>query len=316
MLNNDTEVTPGWLDELIDTLRREPGAGLVGARLVYPDGRLQEAGGMIFHDGSGWNYGRGERADRPEYNYLREADYCSGACIALKTELFRELGGFDERYAPAYYEDTDLAFRVREAGLKVLVQPASTVIHHEGATSGTDLSSGMKQYQRINQEKFVERWRDVLDQQPEDVADKQDHRALRAASMHRVKGRVLLVGSIAEQAGQDSPVKLAGLAECCKTLGYGVTMIDPESGDSGKPAADLRKAGIEVLNDSSDSSLSDFLRENGPSFRHVFISGQGVDGVTLNLLKRHCEASRIVFDVEGQYPDDCAGLAEYLQSAG
>ncbi len=166
LLNNDTQVLEGWLDELIDTFEREPRAGLVGARLVYPDGSLQESGGIVFNDGSGWNYGRGKQAENPEFLYLRETDYCSGACIALKTKYFHQIGGFDERYAPAYYEDTDLAFRVRESGLKVLIQPLSAVIHHEGITSGTDTSSGAKKYQLINQKKFVERWQTELKSQP------------------------------------------------------------------------------------------------------------------------------------------------------
>jgi GT2 family glycosyltransferase len=85
----------GWLDELIDTFANEPLAGLVGARLIYPDGSLQESGGIIFNDGSGWNYGREQQAENPEYLYLREADYCSGACIALKTKYFLELGAFE-----------------------------------------------------------------------------------------------------------------------------------------------------------------------------------------------------------------------------
>ncbi len=182
LLNNDTEVTDGWLDELIHTFALEPKAGLVGSRLVYPDGKLQEAGGMIFNDASGWNYGRGDDPESPEYKYLREADYCSGACIMLKTSLFHELGALDERYSPAYYEDTDLAFRVREAGYKVMVQPCSTVIHFEGATSGTDTSSGTKRYQLINQEKFLERWRSELERQPQPVPDPHYKPDIRKAS--------------------------------------------------------------------------------------------------------------------------------------
>ncbi len=92
LLNNDTQVLDGWLDELIDTFEREPRAGLVGSRLVYPDGSLQESGGIVFNDGSGWNYGRGQQAKNPEYLFLREADYCSGACIALKTKYFHATG--------------------------------------------------------------------------------------------------------------------------------------------------------------------------------------------------------------------------------
>ena len=157
-LNNDTEVTPGWLRALRETFDFEPEAGLVGSKLIFPDGRLQEAGGIIWRDGSGWNRGKGQDPAQPEFNYLRETDYCSAACMMMPTALFRTLGGFDSKYAPCYYEDTDLAFRVRRHGLKVLYQPTSEVIHYEGATGGTDLSSGAKRYQEVNRETFVKAW--------------------------------------------------------------------------------------------------------------------------------------------------------------
>src|SRR5690606_29834574 len=143
-LNNDTVPQPGWLDALLETFSDHPGAGLVGAQLLYPDGRLQEAGGVVFDDGSGWNYGRNQSPADPRYAYLREVDYASGAAIAIPRTLFEQVGRFDTRYAPAYYEDTDLAFAVRAAGRRVLYQPAARVVHDEGGTAGTDLSSGAK----------------------------------------------------------------------------------------------------------------------------------------------------------------------------
>ncbi|HEY7549252.1 MAG TPA: glycosyltransferase, partial [Hyphomicrobiaceae bacterium] len=91
-------------------------------------------------------------------------DYCSGACIMIAASLFRELGGFDARYAPAYYEDTDLAFRVRQTGRKVLYQPKAVVVHHEGVSNGTDTGRGIKAYQVTNQAKFLERWRKELEE--------------------------------------------------------------------------------------------------------------------------------------------------------
>src|SRR5690606_772820 len=135
-LNNDTTVTAGWLDALVDVFLMYPHAGVVGSRLVYPDGRLQEAGGIVWSDASAWNFGRYDDPSRPLYNYVHEADYISGAAILVDAEVFRTLGGFDEHYLPAYCEDTDLAFRARAIGRPVFLQPESVVIHHEGVSHG------------------------------------------------------------------------------------------------------------------------------------------------------------------------------------
>src|SRR6185312_17110384 len=96
----------------------------------------------------------------------RDVDYVSGASLMIPAALFNELNGFDSRYAPAYYEDTDLAFAVRAAGKRVIYQPESVVVHFEGISSGTDLQAGVKQYQLINKEKFAEKWTEALEHQP------------------------------------------------------------------------------------------------------------------------------------------------------
>ncbi len=166
-LNNDTEVQPLWLDHLMTTFNYHPDAGAVGSMLVYPDGKLQEAGGIIFQDASGWNYGRNAEPIDSRYNFVREVDYCSGAALMVRRSLFIKLNGFDERFAPAYYEDTDLCFGIRKLGYKVFYNPFSKIIHHEGVTAGTDLNLGFKRYQNINAEKFRLKWKEELKlQQP------------------------------------------------------------------------------------------------------------------------------------------------------
>lgn len=164
-LNNDTQVRPGWLREMVAVLDADPQVGLTGSKLIYPDGMLQEAGGIIFSDASGCNYGRRADPTLPYFNISRPVDYCSGASLMIRADLWRQLGGFDERYAPAYYEDTDLCFAARAAGYHVWYCHASEVIHHEGITAGTDLNSGFKAYQNINREKFIDKWREVLESQ-------------------------------------------------------------------------------------------------------------------------------------------------------
>ncbi len=166
-LNNDTLPLPGWLPPLLRVLRDKPDAGAVGGKLVYPDGSLQEAGGVLFSDGSACNFGKHDKAASAGlYSFLREVDYCSGALLATRRALFMEAGGFDTRYEPAYYEDTDYCFGLRQKGHHVYYQPESVIVHFEGASSGTDVNVGVKSYQAVNRTKFVDKWSEELKQQP------------------------------------------------------------------------------------------------------------------------------------------------------
>lgn len=166
-LNNDTILLPGWLPPLLRTFAAHADAGVVGGKLLYPDGRVQEAGGVVFADGSAAKFGAFDPAlSSPLYEFLRDVDYCSGALLATPREVFEELGGFDPEYGPGYYEDTDYCFRVRASGRRVLYQPASTIVHLEGATAGSDVSIGMKQHQVLNHRRFVERWAEALAVRP------------------------------------------------------------------------------------------------------------------------------------------------------
>jgi len=159
-LNNDTQVLPGWLDRLVEVFTTHPDTGIVGAKLIYPSGHLQEAGAALRRDGTVDLIGLNDDPAKPQYNIMREVDHCSGACLLIETALFRDLGGFDEIYAPAYFEDCDLSLRVRERGRKIIYQPAAEAIHHLSVTTNRD-GQKLRQIEH-NKRIYLERWGTAL----------------------------------------------------------------------------------------------------------------------------------------------------------
>jgi glycosyltransferase involved in cell wall biosynthesis len=162
-LNNDTFVLPDWLNPLIETVETDDSIGAVGSMFLYPDGRVQEAGAIVWKDGTSYHYGWGAAPDDRRFNFARDVDYCSAASLLIRTELFAKLGGFDRRFAPAYYEDVDICFGVRSLGKRVVYQPASRLIHYESITAGRDTQVGIKHFQIVNRERFASKWREVLE---------------------------------------------------------------------------------------------------------------------------------------------------------
>jgi GT2 family glycosyltransferase/glycosyltransferase involved in cell wall biosynthesis/2-polyprenyl-3-methyl-5-hydroxy-6-metoxy-1,4-benzoquinol methylase len=241
-LNNDAEVTAGWLEAMLRPLDDKK-VGIVGAKLVYPDGQLQEAGNIIWQDGMGWNYGRGGEPDLPQYSYLREVDYCSGACLLVRKDLWKELGGFDNRYAPAYYEDSDLCFAARQKGYKVIYQPEARVIHWEGISAGRDVDKGYKKYQQINRGKFIEKWQAVLGKDhfkgPDD---------LYLARERGFEKRVLILDHIVPTFDMDSgSLRMFNLIKIFMELGYKVIFWPKNRVYHERYTRELQRIGVEVF---------------------------------------------------------------------
>ena len=163
ILNNDAQVTPGWLTALVAAFESSQNVGAVGPKFVYPNGRLQEAGASLNPDGTSKMIGLFDDPDLPRFNYRREVDYCSGACLMVETTRFHEMGGFAEAFAPAYSEDSELCLRLRQAGLKILYEPASTVVHHLSKTTAAIDESFKMRAAAVNQQKLVTRWQETID---------------------------------------------------------------------------------------------------------------------------------------------------------
>ena len=133
LLNNDTKVTHGdWLVRMVEVAEEIPNVGIVGCKLLYPDGRIQHAGGAISIMGT-FHYGQG-KLDNGTYDEIKQVDYVTGAAFMIKKEVVQKIGLLDEKFSPAFYEETDYCIRARIAGYKTIYNPRTTIIHYQGVT--------------------------------------------------------------------------------------------------------------------------------------------------------------------------------------
>lgn len=294
-LNNDTKVTKGWLSSLVELIESDPTIGMVGSKLVYPDGRLQEAGGIIWSDGSGWNYGRMDDPDKSEYNYVKDVDYISGASIMLSAALWKQIGGFDKRYAPAYCEDADLAFEVRKAGYRVVYQPRSKVIHFEGVSNGTDVGgTGLKRYQVENFKKLKEKWAEEFKNQ---YVNDGNPNPFRARERSRGKKIILVVDHYVPTFDKDAGSKATFLyLKMFLKKGYVVKFLGDNFQHEEPYTSTLQQLGIEVLyGDAYATGIWDWLKKNGDEISFAYLNRPHIATKYVDFIKDYTKIKVIYF---------------------
>ncbi len=260
-LNNDAELMPGALAQLVETARRSPRIGAVGGKLVYPDGRLQEAGAIVWSDGSCDAYGRGGDPAAPEHDFERAVDFCSGALLLTRRAIFERLAGFDERYRPAYYEDADYGVRLWQRGYSVVYQPRAVAIHRE---FGSATSSGAAiEMQRERRSIFVAQHADWLSQQCA-----RDEGTMAARSHPHRQPSVIWVDDAAPAArlGAGFP-RAAAMIRALADLGYLVTVY--ATGERG--ALTAGPSAIEIVG-GGPAGLPAFFRSRAGRASMVIVS--------------------------------------------
>ncbi len=298
-LNNDTNVQADWLSSMIEVIDKDEMVGLIGSKLIYKDGRLQEAGGIIWDDASGWNFGRLDDVDKADYNYLKEVDYVSGASMMIRSELWSEIGGFDERYVPAYYEDADLAFEVRKRGYKVIFQPKSKVVHFEGISHGTDEDSGIKKHQKENRTKFLEKWKEELSQNHFPNAD----HVFWASDRTKGKKTIVVVDHYVPHYDKDAGSKCTfAYIKLFMKMGLKVIFI----GDNfypHQPYTDtLQQMGVFVLyGNYYFNHIQKWIKDNGQYFDYVYLNRPHISVKYIDQFKAHSKAKIIYFGHDLHY---------------
>ena len=299
LLNNDAFIEPGALGAALQTLRDEVDAGAVGGRIETLDGRLQEAGNIIWRDGSCAGYGRGGNPDDGEYRFRRDVDYCSGAFLLFATELFRELGGFDEDFAPAYYEESDFCLRLRQRGLRTIYEPRAVLRHYEFASTG-GIEAATAQQQK-NRERFRQKHREFLQGQP----DANPKRSLFARTANRHPNVLLIDDAVPHKSLGSGYPRCRHIVSLLAKMPLNVSFYPLQFPfDDWNETYRTLPANVEVLLNRGQPGLAELLKERVGFYRHVMVSrptNMAVFNEVLDSLPKKARQFEIIYDAEAVF---------------
>ena len=296
LLNNDAALLPGAIDTLAATIESSPDIGAVGGKIVFLDGRLQEAGSIIWNNGHCFGYGRGDDPLAPQYMFRRDVDYCSGALLLMRKDLFVQLEGFDTVFSPAYYEETDYCVRLWDAGYRVVFEPGAAILHYEFASRSQDEASEL---QLRHRQLFVERNQARMNT----YQSRSDKNVLYARTAGEAKQRILVIddrvphpylGSGFPRAHQ----MLTRLVEWNNLVTLYPTAVIDE--DWSQAYSDLPRE-VEIMLHGGGGSLEEFLEDRRNFYNVIVVSRPHNMEALATQLKRHRDwfsETRIVYDAE------------------
>ena len=264
LLNNDAILHEQAVEFALNRLDSRGDIGAVGGKIVLLDGSLQEAGSQIFSDGSCAGYGRGDDPNKPEYQFCRDVDYCSGAFLLTPRELFVEMEMFDLDFAPAYYEESDFCLRLAKRNYRVVYEPKSVLTHYEFASSGGYDQAA--QLQTDHKKIILEKHSDLL-------AQKTKRSSLESRSVLRGK-KVLLIDDRVPHAGLGSGYpRCKEIATLLADGGFNLTFYPLTKPDENwQDVYATLPANVEVMLGRGINGLENFLFERMGYFDTIIIS--------------------------------------------
>lgn len=288
LLNNDCLPMNGWLDELFRISQENQGGLIVGSTLLFQDGLLQESGSQIFADGSARNIGHSENYDKEIYTFVREVDYCSFASVLIPRSIWLELGGFDNRYSPAYYEDVDFCLSAWTQGYRVLVAPQSRVIHHLSQSYSND--SQKTEIMQRSRGELVKKWN--LAEMP--IWPSQT--SSRIEALRESKGIVVVIDGVLPDGKRDAgSQRTLAIIKNLQELGFHVILSALNPTTSIIQIKRLQDSGVEVYTQSSQLQI--YLSSRSNRIKHFWLIRSHIIENFETVCRNIAPMANIIYDV-------------------
>lgn len=292
-LNNDTQIFNTTISSLLDTIKKDEKIGAVGGKIIFPNGTLQEAGSIIWNDGSSLGYGRWDDPFKPEYSFLREVDYCSGALLLTKRNLYEKFGKFDPIYEPAYYEDMDFCMKLKDSGFKIIYQPKAQIIHYENVSKSKDKINDIVFKNRTI---FYNKWESILRKHHKKFSN-----SLLARSNYDTKKRILFIDDMIPdpKLGSGYPRSFAildSLVELC----FSITFFPLQNSNNIKDISEFfQQKGVEILYDNTQKlNFKSFFKGRANYYDYIFVSRPHNFQQVINIIKKYNKKVKIIYDAE------------------